>query len=88
MPTLDAVLALCALAGAASCLLVSLRGFARLLTGARGTPPCGKQPPVPDQRATPQRGWPWVVEASTAPYRGLGSPWGLVLALVVACAGG
>ena len=26
------------LAGAASCLLVSLRGFARLLTGARGMP--------------------------------------------------
>ena len=38
VPALDVVVALCALAGAASCLLVSLRGFARLLTGARGMP--------------------------------------------------
>lgn len=38
VPALDVVVALCALAGATSCLLVSLRGFARLLTGARGMP--------------------------------------------------
>ena len=38
VPALDVVLALCALAGATSFLLVSLRGFARLLTGARGMP--------------------------------------------------
>ena len=37
-PAIDGVLALCALAGAASCVLVSLRGVARLLTGARGMP--------------------------------------------------
>ena len=37
-PSFDVLLTICALAGAASCLLVSLRSCARLLTGARGFP--------------------------------------------------
>ena len=37
-PSLDALVALCALAGIGSCLLVSLRNSARLLAGAKGMP--------------------------------------------------